>query len=544
MAARALAAAIIAASAGLASLAAGQAAIAQPMVQANAQRATLAAGLQAQFEMALIRERKLADDRETALIGALEARLKAARAEAMAARGDAQSANAALAAARADYAKLAAQLGERDAGVQADAAAYAAQAQSVAANASPELAAALQRFADGDRVGAWATIETLTRARDSGANVTDAGKAADMRQLADLREVMRAHGEAAAADVLAFDDAAAALDPTNFETQINRVKLARELGDLPRARAAAEQAKKVAATEGQRGIALRFIGEMAAAQHDNAVAAADFEAALAIFQRLASTDMTDRVRGDLGWVMQDKGDLQAATGDFSGARASYAASLDDRRQLAAGHPTDVTMQTYLSNDQLRIGDLDLKLGDFSGAKAAWTDGLAIRQRLADADPSNADLQLFLTAFLRRMGELALRQDDLKAAGAAFQQCFVIHQRLAAGDPTSAKFQDALAQDYFQLGAVAFRQNDIATATRSFRQSLAIRGPLALADPTDAGRAHAVLQTMMRLARLPGGGVSWSHVAAQYAANKKAGQLGPDDQNVLTALQDHGLGAGL
>ena len=122
-----------------------------PAALAQADRAELVQGLEAQFEVALIRERKLADDREAQMIGALEVRLKQARAAADAAKGDAQAANAALAAARSDYAKLAAQVSQRDASAQTDIAAYASQAQSVASQASPELAAALQRFADGYR---------------------------------------------------------------------------------------------------------------------------------------------------------------------------------------------------------------------------------------------------------------------------------------------------------------------------------------------------------------------------------------------------------
>src|ERR1700743_577949 len=99
---------------------------AQSAAAVQADRQALTQGLQAQFEVALIRERKEADDRESALIGQLESKLKAA-----------------LAQARADYAKRAGQLAAKDPDVQAQAVAYQAQTQTVVAQASPEKLAAL-----------------------------------------------------------------------------------------------------------------------------------------------------------------------------------------------------------------------------------------------------------------------------------------------------------------------------------------------------------------------------------------------------------------
>ena len=62
----------------------------------DAARQALAQGLQAQYEVAMIRERKMADDRETEELGALEARLKAAREQADAAGAAARQVNASL----------------------------------------------------------------------------------------------------------------------------------------------------------------------------------------------------------------------------------------------------------------------------------------------------------------------------------------------------------------------------------------------------------------------------------------------------------------
>jgi tetratricopeptide (TPR) repeat protein len=432
----------------LAGLAVGGAArAAAPLAQIQADRAALVQGLQAQFEVALIRERKLADDRELRLVGALEARLKQARADVDAAKGDARAAQAQLVAARSDYAELADQLSARDTSARAEIAAHRAQAQAIADEASPALAAALQRFADGDRLGAWPTIEDLTNAAGLAKGATDASRAAGLRRLAELRDIMRKHGEAGASYVMALKGKAAGPDPSEFDAFIARAKLAHDQGDLSRARAAAEQALAVAATDREHATALKLIGEQAADQLDTQVAWADYDQALVIFERLASADPTESIQTDLASVLHDRGDLLVIMGDFT------------------------------------------------------------------------------------------------AAHDVFEQSLAIHQRLSEANPSSTWIQEAISADQLDLGALAFERNDMNAAISAYRKSLEFSRRLAKADPANADYQHFILRASTRLARMPGGGVGWAEVAAQYDLMKQAGQLTSADQVVLDALKEHGLGVG-
>jgi tetratricopeptide (TPR) repeat protein len=529
--------------AALLGAAAPAALLAQPGAAAqDADRQQLVQGLQAQYEVALIRERRMADDRETQLITALEARLRAARAQADAARGDARAANAALATARQQYADTANQITRRDPSAQADAAAYHAQATSAAAQASPAKLAALQRFADGDRTGAWPILQQLTTAETSQAGVSVGDQAGDLRELASLRDVMRAHGEATTADVLALYDQAAQLDPSDFKTQIQRARLANDLGDLRRARTAAEQALSVAADDGARATALRWIGEQTAAQHDYATAGPDYDQALGMFRRQAATDASAYAQNSVATVLQDKGDLQVLQGDFKGAKASYAEGLGIRQKLSAADPSNPGLLDEVASFYQRIGDLDEKLGDLVGARDAFQQGLSLRQKISAADPTNTDLQYYVSAFMRRLGDIALKQNDLKAARSEYEACLAIRQRLSAADPSSAQLQNAVALDLEDLAGVAFDMDDVATARADYAQCLAIRQKLAAADPTNAATQQLILRAMARLAKASGGG--WDQVAAQYRKIKTAGQLTPGDDRILDALRAHGLAAGL
>jgi tetratricopeptide (TPR) repeat protein len=517
---------------------------AEPPPAQEADRQALAQGLQAQYEAALIRERKMADDRETQLIGSLEARLRTARVQADAAKGDARQANATLDAARADYETLVGQVVRHDPTAQADVLALRSQAQSVAAQASPAKVAALQRFADGDRTGAWPQLQSITQAEMDAPGASIATQARDLRELASLRDVMRAHGEAGTADVLSLYDKAAVLDPSHFRTELERARLAHDLGDLPRARGAAELAGKVAVTDNERADALKWIAEQATAQHDYPIAGADYVQSLAIFRRLAASDPTPSMQNNVAMVLQDQGDLDVLTGDFKGAKASYAEGLGIRQKLSAADPASVRLADEVASFFQRIGDLDEKLGDVAGARSDYEQGLAIRQRLAAADPTNNDLAYYASAFMRRIGDLALKQGDLAGARKAYEDCLAIRQRLSAANPSSAQLQNAVALDFEDLAQVAYTQGDLGAARTDLTRSLDIRVKLGAADPTNAAVQQLILRAMTRLARIPNGGVAWDQVAAQYRKIKDAGQLVPGDDKVLEALRAHGQAAGL
>ena len=179
----------------------------------------VARGLEAQYQAALIRDRRLADDRELRLIADYEARLTQARRRADSRVAGAQ---AELERARADYAQLVETIALRDAASRAEIEAYRAEAQGLAAEATPERLAALQRFADGDRVGAWPALETIRLAEDRAIEAaSNTRRAVRWRQDAELRDIMRFNREATTEQVLALWEQAAALDPTDFWTQMN-----------------------------------------------------------------------------------------------------------------------------------------------------------------------------------------------------------------------------------------------------------------------------------------------------------------------------------
>ena len=148
-------------------------------------------------------------------------------------------------------------------------------------------------------------------------------QARDLRRLASLRDVMRVHGEATTADVLELYDRASALDPGHFQTQIERARMALDLGDLSRARAAADQALKVATTEQEHATADRALGEVGSAPHDFTGARQAFDDAIADLPA-ARRERRHHHRRKATWRgrCRTRGDPLVLTSEFNAARGS------------------------------------------------------------------------------------------------------------------------------------------------------------------------------------------------------------------------------
>ena len=273
------------------------------------ERDEVARGWNTQLQLSLIRERKLADDRETRQLADFQARLLKAHDAVVAAKSDVHAARQALdartaelEAARADLARLADTIAAKDADARAQIDALRREAQNLAAQASQEKLAALQQFADGDRVGAEPLLEELDAAQDraieSAANIR---RAELKREDAGRLDIMRAHGERTLAAVIQRWETVVALDASQTHDWLTLSYLYKTAGRLPDARKAAEQAVTTAPGPRERARALSALG-----------------------------------------------DVKYAQGDTVGALAVYGEGLDARRKLAAALPGDALMQQGLA----------------------------------------------------------------------------------------------------------------------------------------------------------------------------------------------------
>lgn len=463
-------------------------------IAVQTQAAAVAAGLAAQYEATLIRERRLADDRETRLLVEAEARLRQARAQA---DQRAAGAEAELVAARTQFAALTSQLTAREASLRAEIEAYRAEALNVAARASPERLTALQRFADGDRVGAWPVIEELTqasvRARMAAAS---SAAASEIREIAGLRDIMRVNGEATSAQVLELWDQAGALDPRHLDTQLKRAILLLELGRLAEARTAANAGLTLAANDDQRASANTELGRIAIAAGDLAGAKSAFEAQLPYLRQRAATD--PQGKRDLVVALNNLGDVLTRQGDPNGAYRAYHEALGLTLELSRAEPDSQLLQTDITISNDRIGDLFYAHGMYDRAGPIFQENLDFRRRLLERSPGDVDRKLLLCASIERMGDIRSQERNFPAARALFEESLALRNQLVALDPSSIAYQANVARTTNMVGDTYREEGNLGEARRRYQASLETRRRLAAADPNNALLTRDVTYSLQRL----------------------------------------------
>ncbi|MCC7324798.1 MAG: hypothetical protein IT358_13235 [Gemmatimonadaceae bacterium] len=396
-------------------------------------------GLVAQFQAALIKERRLADDREAQQLAEAEVAMRSARQRFDLAltrsKKEVETARSALIAARQDFRRQLDSVMRREASARVEVERFRAEVTGVVAQASPERLAALERFGDGDRVAAWQVIAELTqasvRARVAAAQ---AAAAADVRELARLREIMRDNGEATAVEVLALWDQAYELDPSDYRTSVQQGRLAGILGRYPEGAAAFVRAVRSARDDRERLIALEERGSL----------------------------------------------LLRARDDVSAARDLLTESLEVARGLAAADPQSVTLARDVLRSAALLGDALAQIGDSTGAQQRYSEALGISLRLSAVDSTSLTLQDDLAASLSRVADVLQATGNLTAARARREQALRIRRALVSRSPSSRAALRALSSSLDALGNSDSDSNP-ARARAVFEESLALTRRLALAD---------------------------------------------------------------
>jgi len=469
--------------------------------QSQVQTASLGAAVEAQFRAAIIRERRLADDRELRAIAEAEARMRSARANARAATSNRAEAEAALARARTNYTELVNADRLRDSAARIQVAAFRAEIDNVLATASPELIAAYQEFADGDRASAWTTLETLLRARAAARlAAARAVAASEVRQLAELREIMRINGEATGLHVLTLWDQAAELDPSHFWSQIHRTRLAqRDVGDLARAQSSATDALRAAASPYERMVALNELGELAVLRTDFPTALTQLMEAERIARARVEADPRDGVAWeDLHVALDRVAGAHIASGDYEAARPLVEEQHRVSTSLVRAVPGDAVFEEQLGMDLIALGDIAVEVDDDdSGAMRYFTEALALFRRLAAADRENLAIRRHVGLALDRVGMIYYNARMIPEASAAYAEALGIARRLVEADPASVNAQDALAAVLISFGNLEIARRDFTSALRYLGEAERINRGLLDAAPNNSDRRFTLAKLLLR-----------------------------------------------
>lgn len=159
----------------------------------------------------------------------------------------------------------------------------------------------------------------------------------------------------------------------------------------------------------RRGVAVLLgrIGELAAQQGDDVVAAAAISETIDIAEALVALSPENLIwQQDLAFAYRRAGDRLRGIGDTDGAERAFerALSLSEDMLAQAGDPFSALLDLSQLHD--RLGRLYLEAGDPVRANAAWESRRAATERLAKHAPENPVALLELVSALHALGTIS------------------------------------------------------------------------------------------------------------------------------------------
>lgn len=485
--------------AGAALPAAGDARAAPPTRDVRADRRATAESISAQYAAEQFRMARVADEKAQALMAENEAQ----RRRLAAVLKDAKATAAQRDEARAQIRKLDQELSAINARLMASEQAsdelkaqvreYERQITEAVETASPEVAAAYEQYAQGDRDAAYAVIDRLSRAEAEAAKRAGEIRAgALLRRPATLAFDRRDRGEMTLAQVIEAWERAQAADPRFHRGWLDLTELYIEAGRLADARRAADETLKTAATDLERGMALGLLGEVQLDQGDAVAARASLKEAVAVLEALTKSAPEDAVALRALMAVRDRlGDSVMADRDDNGALALFRTNLDTARKLLALAPDNKKARRDLMLALTKVGVHESQMVLMQSADARFTEALAVLDELQKLDPANPEYKRYRAAILIEGAGVAVARGDGARAAARFEEGEKILRGLGKADPSSATLQSDLAVALQRRAMLLDTRKDLPRYRVLMDEVLTIRRRVAAADPTNMERQREI-----------------------------------------------------
>lgn len=432
-----------------------------------------------------------ADAREEALLAELAARDRRLRAQA-----------GAQAAARTELERVTAQrrglleaIAARDRQLAAEVEEYRRQVASIAESPDPRKRAALQRYADGDRAGAYDALLDIQRAETRAV-------AAGWRELAALARDRRDRGELSTAEAIVPLEEALRIDPDHAGGWGVLERLYFDAGRVADAVRAGRQSVERSRSAFDRASALDALGEALLRSGDAGAALASYREALVLRERLVADAPQDATLQRAVAVSHTRlSDLERHLGRASAARVHAEAARTILQRLADSQPGSELAQSDLVVGLNKLGDAAMSALDYAAALEAYAAAARITGQLAERLPQRSSVHRQDGSTLMRLGDAQLRLDQLDAAAQSYAQAEQAVRRALAGDAQGAEAQRFLALALEKRGELAAARGDPAAAAAALEQSVAIARQQAAADPSDARGQADLAESLMRLGRV-------------------------------------------
>lgn len=222
--------------------------------------------------------------------------------------------------------------------------------------------------------------------------------------------------------------------------------------------------------------------------------------AMAYFQSLPATDVTDEALEQRAKALEKIGSVRLDQGNLSGAMESYRAALQLSGRLAEEAPGDAARQVAHARSWSFVGMTDWYQGKLD---AAWRDFESARNVLRKAQAragNDLSLKFELQSVYNNMGHVLEARGQPAAAASAYHNVLALTRELVAANPDKTDWVSALGDAHNNLGKLALQHGDLAEAVAEYRADDAIETRLAAADLRNNDQRENMLRVRAILGR--------------------------------------------
>jgi eukaryotic-like serine/threonine-protein kinase len=214
-----------------------------------------------------------------------------------------------------------------------------------------------------------------------------------------------------------------------------------------------------------------------------AEALATHEQALALRRKLADANPgITQFQGDLAQSYHDIGEIHRASGRAVAALAAYEKGRAISQELTETDASATQFQSDLAQSYIDVGRMNEEMDDFAAALTAFERAQSIAQRLAEANPAVSRFEGVLAQSYQGIGSVQDHMGLRDLAFASFDRARMILQKLADANPTLTIFQNRLAMCHSYVGAARQRAGRPADAAAEFQKAVAIMERLSNLQP--------------------------------------------------------------
>jgi eukaryotic-like serine/threonine-protein kinase len=204
--------------------------------------------------------------------------------------------------------------------------------------------------------------------------------------------------------------------------------------------------------------------------------------AMAYFQSLPTTDITDESREQRAKALEKIGSVRLDQGHLAAAASSFVAAAKLSGPLAEAAPHDTARQVAYSRILAFIGMSEWYQGKLDSAQQHFESARAVLQHAEDRSTKDPELIFQLASLDNNIGHVLEARGRLDEAAVQYRAMLAHCRELVGAKNVKPEWMEHLGEAHNNLGKVALMRGDLLTAVAEYAADDAIESELSARDP--------------------------------------------------------------